>query len=139
MYSLFSNNTGIDNLVYNLRIGDKRKYIQVAFHFTCKLVENGTIIILWTISKENLADIYTKTIIGPDFSVLTYLIINWFYYLELIAVLFQLLHTYRIIDKKRCWKCTLCITLCTLSFVFWNIIIRFIIILDFIYSANSYL
>ena len=75
-YSLSTHNTSTDDLAYNPRIGDKSKHIQVAFHFTCELVENGTIVVLRTTSKENLADICTKTIIGTDFSVLRYLIMN---------------------------------------------------------------
>ena len=76
IHSISMDNTGADDLVYNLQIGDKSKHIQVAFHFTCVLVENGTIVVLRTTSKENLADICTKTIVGPKFSVLRHFIIN---------------------------------------------------------------
>src|SRR5258705_4127210 len=75
-HSLSTDNTGADDLAHNPRIGDKSKHIQVAFHFTRELVENGTIVVLRTTSKENLADICTKTIVGPGFSVLRYLIMN---------------------------------------------------------------
>ena len=75
-YSLYTDNTGADDLAHNPRIGDKSKHIQVPFHFTCKLVENRTIVVLCIISKENLADICTKTIVGTDFSVLRHLIMN---------------------------------------------------------------
>ena len=75
-HSLSTGNTGADDLAHNPRIGDKSKHIQVAFHFTHELVENGTIVVLCTTSKENLADIYTKTIVGIDFSVLRHLIMN---------------------------------------------------------------
>ena len=76
MHSLSIDNTNIDDLAYNPQIGDKSKHIQVAFHFTRELVENGMIVVLRTISKENLADICTKTIVGLDFSVLRHLIMN---------------------------------------------------------------
>ena len=76
IYTLSTDNTGIDELVHNPRISDKSKHIQVAFHFTCELVENGTIIVLRTILKENLTDICPKTIVGPDFSVFRYFIMN---------------------------------------------------------------
>ena len=69
-------NTSADDLAYNLWISNKSNHIQVAFHFTCNLVENSTIVILRTILNENLADICTKTIIGPDFLVLRHFIIN---------------------------------------------------------------
>ena len=75
-HSLSTDNTGADDLAHTPRIGDKSKHIQVAFHFTHELVEKGTIVVLRTTSKENLADIYTKTIVGPDFSVLRHLIMN---------------------------------------------------------------
>src|SRR5258706_13247677 len=75
-HSLSTDNTGADDLAHNPQIGDKSKHIQVAFHFTHELVENGTIVVLRTTSKENLADICTKTIVGPNFSVLRYLIMN---------------------------------------------------------------
>ena len=76
MYFLSTDNTGTDDSAHNPRIGDKSKDIQVAFHFTCELVENGTIVVFCTTSKENLANICTKTIIGSDFSVLRHLIMN---------------------------------------------------------------
>ena len=76
MHSLSTDNTSIDDLALYPRIGNKSKHIQVAFHFTRELVENGTIVVLRTISKENLADIYTKTIVGSDFLVLRHLIMN---------------------------------------------------------------
>ena len=75
-YSLSTDNTGADDLAHNPWIGDKSKHIQVAFHFTRELVENGTIVVLCTTSKENLADICTKTIVGTDFLVLRHLIMN---------------------------------------------------------------
>ena len=75
-HSLSMDNTASYNLVHNPRIGDKSKHIQVAFHFTRELVENGTIIVLRTSSKENLVDICTKTIISSVFLVLRHLIIN---------------------------------------------------------------
>ena len=86
-HSLSMYNTGADDLAHNPRIGDKSKHIQVAFYFTHGLVENGTIVVLHTTLKENLADICTKTIVGTDSLVLRYLIMNLFY---LVAVLFQL-------------------------------------------------
>ena len=76
IHSLSTDNTGADDLAHNPRIGDKSKQIQVAFHFTRKLVENGTIVVLRTTSKENLAHICIKTIIGSDFSILRHLIMN---------------------------------------------------------------
>ena len=76
MHSLSTDNTGADDLAHNPRISDKSKHIQVAFHFTCELVENGTIVALHITSKENLANICTKTIVGTDFSVLRHLIMN---------------------------------------------------------------
>ena len=75
-HSLSTDNTSVDDLAHNPRMGDKSKHIQVAFHFTRELVENGTIVVLHITSKENLADICTKTIIGTDFSVLRHLIMN---------------------------------------------------------------
>ena len=75
-HSLSTDNTGADDLVHNPWIGDKSKHIQVAFHFTHELVENRTIVVLYTTLKENLADIYIKIIIGTDFSVLRHLIMN---------------------------------------------------------------
>ena len=75
-HSLSTNNTGADDLTYNPRIGDKSKHIQITFHFARELVENSTIVVLRTTSKENLADICTKTIVGPEFSFLTHLIMN---------------------------------------------------------------
>ena len=75
-YSLSTDNTGTDDLAQNPRIGDKSKHIQVVFHFTPELVENRTIIVLRTTSKESLADICTKTIISTNFSVLRHLIMN---------------------------------------------------------------
>jgi hypothetical protein len=75
-HSISTDNTGADDLAHNPRIGDKSKHIQVAFHFTRELVEDGTIVVLRTTSKENLADICTKTIIGPNFSFLRNLIMN---------------------------------------------------------------
>src|SRR5258706_4973370 len=47
-HSLSTDNTGADDLAHNPRIGDKSKHIQVAFHFTRELVENGTIVVLRT-------------------------------------------------------------------------------------------
>ena len=75
-HSISIDNTRADDLAHNPWIGDKSKHIQVAFHFTHKLVENGTIVVLRTTSKENLADICTKTIVGPDFLVLKHFIMN---------------------------------------------------------------
>ena len=75
-HSLSTDNTSADDLTHNPRIGDKSKHIQVAFHFTRELVENRTIVVLRTTSKENLADICIKTIVGRDFSVLRHLIMN---------------------------------------------------------------
>ena len=76
MHSLSTDNTSAGDLAHNPRIGDKSKHIQVVFHFTPKLVENRTIVVLRTTSKENLADSYTKTIISTNFSVLRHLIMN---------------------------------------------------------------
>ena len=76
MHSLSTDNTSADDLAHNPRIGDKSKHMQVAFYFTRELVENGTIVVLRTTSKENLTDICTKTIVGTNFWVLRHLIMN---------------------------------------------------------------
>ena len=76
IHSLSIDNTGVGDLAHNPRIGDKSKHIQVTFHFTRELVENDTIVILHTTSKEDLTDICAKTIVGSDFAILRYLIMN---------------------------------------------------------------
>ena len=66
-HSLSTNNTGADDLVHNPRISDKSKHIQVAYHFTHELVENGTIVVLRIPGLENPVDICTKILLVPKF------------------------------------------------------------------------
>ena len=72
--ALFCNNLGTIHLTENLRIGDKSKHIDIAYHFIHELVEKRTIIILHVPSEVNPADICTKVLPSLQYEFLKSLI-----------------------------------------------------------------
>ena len=57
-------------LIYNLRISDKSKHIDVAYYYLRDLVEEGKLGVIHVSSEQNLADICTKGMPGPRFTYL---------------------------------------------------------------------
>ena len=56
------NNSTLNNLAYNPRVGDHSKHIDVQYYFTRELVECGELIILRIDSNNNPVNIYTKAL-----------------------------------------------------------------------------
>ena len=67
-HAISCDNKGADDLVHNPRIGDRSKHIQIAYHFTREQVDEGTIVVIRIPGDKNLADICTKTLVGPLFN-----------------------------------------------------------------------
>ena len=72
--ALSCDNLGAIDLTENQRIGDRSKYIDIAYHFIHELIENGTIMILHVPGEVNPADICTKALPGPQYEFLKSLI-----------------------------------------------------------------
>jgi len=58
------------DLVYNPRISDRSKYIDVVYHHLRDSVKEGKLVIIHIPGKQNLADICTKGIPGLRFTYL---------------------------------------------------------------------
>ena len=61
------NNTGAIDLLYNLKIGEKSKHIDVQYYFTRELMENGTLTVLNIVSHKKVADICTNELLAKTF------------------------------------------------------------------------
>ena len=68
--ALSTDGNGAVDLTQNPRISDRSKHIDVAYHHIRNLVESGKLVILHVPGSENLADICTKAMPGPKFSLL---------------------------------------------------------------------
>ena len=73
-YSLSTDNTGANDLVYNPQISDKSNYIQVVFHFTHKFVENRTIVFCTPYQKKTLLTFVLKQLLVQIFQFLKILL-----------------------------------------------------------------
>jgi hypothetical protein len=58
--AMFYNNKSTIDIAYNHKIGDRSKYIDVAYHVVHENIESGRISLLQIESDENLADICPK-------------------------------------------------------------------------------
>jgi hypothetical protein len=58
----FADNQAAIDIAHNPRINDRTKHIDIAFHFTRHYVETGELAVLHVPSKDNLADICTKSL-----------------------------------------------------------------------------
>jgi hypothetical protein len=58
--AMFCDNKASIDIAYNHQIGDRSKYIDIAYHFVHENVECGRISLLQIESADNLADICTK-------------------------------------------------------------------------------
>ena len=72
--ALSCDNLGTIDLTENQRIGDRSKYIDIAYYFICELIENGTITILHVPGEVNPANICTKALPSPQYAFLKSLI-----------------------------------------------------------------
>ena len=60
---VFVDNEGAINLATNQFSSDSTKYIDVRSHLVRELVSSGTIAIEYVLTAEQLADIFTKTLL----------------------------------------------------------------------------
>jgi hypothetical protein len=58
--AMFCDNKAAIDIAYNHKIGDRSKYIEIAYHLVGETVESGWISLLHVESGENLADICIK-------------------------------------------------------------------------------
>ena len=68
--ALACDNKGTVDLVYNPRISDRSKYIDVVSHHLRDSVEEAKLVAIHVPSEQNLADICTKRMPGPRFTYL---------------------------------------------------------------------
>ena len=74
--TLACNNKGIVDLIYNHRISNKSKHIDMAYYHFRDSVNKGKLVVIHIASKQNLADIYTKGMPEPCFTYLNNTIIS---------------------------------------------------------------
>ena len=60
-------NTGAIFLANNETLGQRTKHIQTCYHFTREYVQDGVLKIVYILSKNNDADIFTKNTDEKDF------------------------------------------------------------------------
>jgi hypothetical protein len=58
--AIFCHNKGAIDIIYNHKIGDRSKYIDIVYHLVCENVESGRISLLQAESAASLADICTN-------------------------------------------------------------------------------
>jgi hypothetical protein len=58
--ALFCDNNSAIDISYNPKLNDRTKHIDIAYHFTRELVQEGTLTLLPVSSADNIADICTK-------------------------------------------------------------------------------
>jgi hypothetical protein len=58
--AMFCDNQAAIDIIYNHKIGDRSKHIDIAYHLVCENVESGRMSPLQVESAENLADICTN-------------------------------------------------------------------------------
>ena len=66
--ALACDNKGTVDLVYNPRISDRSKHIDVVYHHLRDSVEEGKLVVIHVPGEQNLADICTKGMPGPRFT-----------------------------------------------------------------------
>lgn len=64
----FCDNQAADDIAHNPKINDRTKRIDIAYHFSREQVESGNITLLHVASKDNLADICTKSLARPIYN-----------------------------------------------------------------------
>lgn len=72
--ALFCDNMAAIDISHNPKLNDRTKHIDIAYHFIRQYIEDGTIVLLHVPSKQNLADICTKSLPRPIFEHLCTLI-----------------------------------------------------------------
>jgi len=65
---IMEDNIGAIKLGYNAEFHKRTKHIDIKYHYIRELVENNKIRILYINTKEQLADLLTKPIAGPAFT-----------------------------------------------------------------------
>ena len=66
--TLTCNNKGTVDLIYNPRISDRSKYINMAYHYLRDSIKEEKLVVIHVSSKQNLVDIYTKGMPGSRFT-----------------------------------------------------------------------
>ena len=58
------------DLIYNLRISNRSKYIDIVHYYLSNFIEEGKLVVIHIPGKQNLVDIYTKGMPELHFSYL---------------------------------------------------------------------
>jgi hypothetical protein len=58
--ALFCDSNAVIDVTYNLKLNNRSKYIDVAYHFTREQINKGNVSVMYVPSEENLVDICTK-------------------------------------------------------------------------------
>jgi hypothetical protein len=63
--AVFADNMSAIDIAHNPKVNDRSKHIDIKYHFTRELIDEGKLVLLHVPSADNLADICTKGLPRP--------------------------------------------------------------------------
>ena len=75
--TVFEDNQGCIDLIHSPKINPRTRHISIKYHHFREHVRAGHLRIQWISTKDQLADIFTKSLPGPAFTYLRKLLLGW--------------------------------------------------------------